>query len=150
VTDTFTSLVHASLKEFGHLLREVCQVAGFTQAKLSREAEDERLRLIESGDLNPYDPCTTDQITLARVMAGLQEPNSYQVYVWLKVLREHFESERFAQICQDLGLPLPTFSKELEAELWRLSNRQTPDELRQVYEWSKDVKLIIIGEKEEL
>lgn len=149
MTDTFTNLVHSSLKEFGRLLREVCEVGGYTLEKLSREACHERERLIVSGDLKPHDPVgPMGQLAIARVMAGFEEPTCYQVYIWLRVLRTHFESPEFAQICQDLGIPLPTFPPALEAELWRLSNHQAPSELREAYEWGKDVRLIIIGEVE--
>jgi transcriptional regulator with XRE-family HTH domain len=145
MTEPFTNLIHASLKEFGRLLREICEVAGFTQAKLARESEAELERLMECGDIKPDDYVgSMRQPAISRVMLGSQEPTYYQVYIWLKVLRVHFESEHFAEICREEGTPLPTFPSTLEAELWRLSTRQPPDELHEVCERNKDVILIQI------
>jgi len=143
--EPLTDLLRSSQKKFGELLREVCLAAGFTQGKLSREAKDEHQRLIEIGDLYPGDSIgSMEQPTISKVMAGSQEPTYYQVYIWLNVLRRHFDSPRFAEICKELDISLPTFSAQLERGLWRLSTFIPPDELRQVYEEAKDEKLIEI------
>lgn len=143
--EPLTNLLQNAQKKFGELLREVCQVAGFTQGKLSQEAKEELERLIEIGDVRPNDVIgSMEQPTISKVMAGSQGPTYYQVYIWLNVLRKHYESSQFAEICENLNISLPTLSSKLEQELWRLSTFVPPDELRQVYEEAKNVKLIQI------
>ncbi|HJT59811.1 MAG TPA: hypothetical protein VJ761_25095 [Ktedonobacteraceae bacterium] len=143
--ERLTNLLHASQIRFGELLREVCEVSGITQGKLSREAKEERQRLIEKGIIHLEDSIgSMEQPTISKVMAGAQEPTYIQVYIWLRVIRTHYESPQFAEICKELRIPLPKFSPELERELWHLSTFVPPDELLQVYEETKNKKLIEI------
>src|SRR6266516_645436 len=77
-----TDLFHASQKRFGELLREVCEISGFTQGKLSREAKKELQSLIQAREILPDDPIgSMEQPTISKVMAGLQAPTYFQVYI---------------------------------------------------------------------
>jgi hypothetical protein len=110
-----SSQMPTKLLRFGELLREVCEVSGITQGKLSREAKEERQRLIEKGIIHLDDSIgSMEQPTISKVMAGAQEPTYIQVYIWLRVIRTHYESAQFAEICKELNIPLPKFSPELE------------------------------------
>ncbi len=135
-----TDLLRRSQKRFGELLREVCEASGFTQGKLSRKSKDERQRLIEAGYIRPEDPIgSMEQPTISKVMAGVQEPTYFQVFIWLRVIRTHYESTKFAEICKKLGIiPIPQFSRELEQKLWYLSTFVQPDELLRVYEETEE------------
>ncbi len=136
-----TDLLRRSQKRFGELLREVCEVSGFTQGKLSREAKAERKRLISLGCIHPQDPIgSMEQPTISKVMAGVQEPTYFQVFIWLRVIRSHYESARFAEICNKLNIPVPEFPPELERKLWHLSTFIPPEDLLKVYNESKDEK----------
>jgi hypothetical protein len=142
--ESLSSLVRISQKRFGELLRQICEISGITQGKLSREAKNERQRLIEKGDIHPDDLIgSMEQPTISKIMAGVQGPTYFQVYIWLRVIRAHFESARFAEICKELNIDLPEFSSKLEHELWRLSTFIPPDELHRTYENAKEIKLIV-------
>ena len=145
MNERLTVLLHDSRMRFGELLRQVCEISGITQGKLSREAKEERQRLIEKGIIHLEDSIgSMEQPTISKVMAGAQEPTYIQVYIWLRVIRTHYESIQFKDICEELQIPLPKFSPGLERELWHLSTFVPPDELQQVYEETKDKKLIEI------
>ena len=144
-SEHLSDLLHRSQGRFGELLREVCEVSGFTQGKLSREAKEERRQMLLRGDIRPEDPIgSMEQPTISKVMAGTQEPTYYQVYIWLQVIRKHYEDPKFALICKELHIPLPVFSYELEQELWQLASFIPPNMLHQVYEDTKEKKLFKI------
>ncbi|HEU5375437.1 MAG TPA: hypothetical protein VFV38_08365 [Ktedonobacteraceae bacterium] len=139
--ENLTSALRRSQKRFGELLRELCEVAGVTQGKLSRDARAERQRLIEEGYIRPEEPIgSMEQPTISKVMAGVQAPSYYQVYIWLRVLRRHYESERLAEICKELSIPVPIFSRETERKLWQLATFVPPEELNAIFEESKGEK----------
>jgi hypothetical protein len=139
--ENLTDLLCRSQQRFGELLREVCEVSGFTQGKLSREAKAERQRLIASGYIHSKSSIgSMEQPTISKVMAGVQEPTYLQVFIWLRVIRSHYESARFAEICQKLNIPVPEFPPELERKLWHLSTFMPPEDLLKAYEESKDEK----------
>jgi hypothetical protein len=141
-----TNLFHASQKRFGELLREVCEISGFTQGNLSREAKKELQRLIQAGEIFPDDPIgSMEQPAISKVMAGLQAPTYFQVYIWLKVIEEHYNSDEFTEICHQLHIAHPpVFTDQLKQELWRLATFVPPDELHENYKNTKDLKLIEI------
>lgn len=145
VSEPFTTdLLLNSQMRFGELLYELCEVSGFTQGKLSREAKDEYRQLKEQGVIRPNYPISSmEQPTISKVIAGVQAPTYLQVYIWLRVLRAHFESTEFIEICKELKIDLPKkFSLALEKELWRLSTFVPPDELGEVYKNTQDIELI--------
>jgi len=139
--DNVTGLLYGSRKRFGELLREICEISGFTQGKLSREAKVERDRLIGSGRIRRENAAgSMEQPTISKVMAGVQEPTYFQVFIWLRVIRSHYESARLAEICRRLEIPVPQFPYELERKLWQLSAFMPPEDLLEVYTESKDDK----------
>ncbi len=126
-------------------MRQVCEVGGFTQGMLSREAKVERQQLIKIGEIRPDDPVgSLEQPTISKVMAGAQAPTYYQVYIWLAVLRKHYKSPRFAKICEEFGEELPEFFPEWEQYLWHLASFMPPDKLRQINTKAKDLEIIAI------
>jgi hypothetical protein len=138
--ENLTDLLHNSQKRFGTLLSDVCEVAGLTQGQLSRAAKGERQRLIDAG----YIPAESmresmAQPTISKVMAGVQAPTYMQVYIWLRVIRTHYESTRFAEQCRRADVAVPTLSPEMERILWRLATFISPDDLARVCEQSKDI-----------
>lgn len=139
--ENLTSALRRSQKRFGELLRELCEAAGYTQGRLSRDARAERQRLIEEGYIRPEEPIgSMEQPTISKVMAGVQSPSYYQVYIWLHVLRSHYESEQLADFCRELSIPVPVFSFETERKLWQLATFIPPYELNDIFEESKDEK----------
>ena len=141
--ETLSDLVHNSRIRFGQLLWEICEVSGLSQGKLAQEAKYERQRLIDNGKLRSGDQVgSMEQPTISKVIAGIQEPTYFQVYIWLRVIEAHFKSPRLASICEDLHLPCPEFTPELARKLWYLSGFIPPDERAQVYEDAKEDKIV--------
>ena len=136
-----TDLRTTSLKRFGELLQAVCEVAGLTQGKLSRAATAEYEQLRRSGAIREEDHVgSLGQPVISRVIAGLQDPTYFQVFIWLQVIQARYTSKQFAHRCQALGIPAPQFSAELERTLWKLAGFVPPDELARVYEQSQNEK----------
>lgn len=134
-------LLQASRKKFGELLREICEVSGFTQGKLAKEAKAERRRLIESGEIHPEDFVgSLEQPTISKVMAGTQEPTYLQVFIWLSVIKTHYKSTQLAELCENLGIAVPELTEEKVRMLWKLSSFISPEELKEIYEQSKNEK----------
>ena len=143
--DQLLGVTRESQKRFGQLLREVCEVIGFTQGKLSREAKKELQRLLKQGYLLEEDLIgSMEQPTISRVMAGIQQPTYFQVFIWLRVIFTYYTSKEFADICRKLEMPFPRLPANLKQTLWRLSTFTAPYELLQTYEETKDLKLIEI------
>jgi transcriptional regulator with XRE-family HTH domain len=141
IVQNYSELRYNSQRRFGYILRELCETSGFTQGKLAREAKAERQRLIEEGYINPGDFIgSMEQSAISRVMAGTQEPTYFQVLIWLKVVRKHYESPELAQACQKIQVEKPEFSRDLERKLWILAAFVPPKELSQTYEESKTIE----------
>src|SRR5216683_4258190 len=138
VVNDYSNLRYEALKRFGSILRDLCEVSGFTQGKLAREAKAERQLLIDEGYINPGDLIgSMEQSTVSRIMTGAQEPTFFQVFIWLRVLRKHYKSPELADVCQKMGIEKPEFPSTLERKLWNLAGFVTPKELSLVYEGSK-------------
>lgn len=145
MSEPLTNILQQSLSTFGRLLREICMLGGITAAVLSSRGVQEREFLVQAGDLKSSDPVgPMGELPILLVMAGREAPTYYQVYIWLRVLRRHFESPEFAQACKDLSIELPVFPELLERRLWKLAGFVSPEERSQVYESMKDVRLIEI------
>lgn len=140
------TLLRRSQRQFGELLYQICEISGFTQGKLSREAKDECRRLMEKGVIGPEDPVgSMEQPTISKVMAGVQGPTYLQVYIWLRVIKAHFKSEEFREICRELHIEEPPeFLPKWEEWLWHLSTFVPPDELDKACEETENLKLIEI------
>lgn len=141
-------VLQLSQRKFGDLLRQVCEIGGFTAGKLSREAHAELLRLSEQGRITPDAPVgSLGPMTLCRIMAGTQDPTYYQVWLCVRVLGKHLNSQYFAKICQELDMEIPALGeqwKQWEQVLWHLAGFLSPDELAVLYEQAKDLQLIEI------
>ncbi len=145
---TLSDLLHNSQKKFGDLLRQICIAAGYTQAKLAREAQAEKYRLINACEIRPKDFTGSFEATvLSKIMKGEQPPTYYQVFIWIAVLKRHFASAEFAAICAGLGVDCPKFEPEWEYCLWYLSSFVPPDEFGEIYEHIKDLEIIEIVEE---
>lgn len=142
MTEPLADLVERSRKRFGVLLRNVCEIGGVTQGMLSREAKRELRRLREMGEIVLDESVgSLEQPTISKVMAGMQAPTYYQVSIWVKVLQASFTSDRLAMLCQALDISQPAFDPTWEQALWRLAHFVPPQELCQVYECAKDLKV---------
>jgi len=135
----YSELDRDAHKRFGVLLHELCEVSGLTQGKLARQAKFERRQLIKNGCIQLGTLTgSMEQPTISRVLAGLQAPTYFQVLIWLRVLRKHYESEELARICDEMGIAKPAFTVETERLLWGLAAFVPPEERAQAYAQSKD------------
>lgn len=151
-TRDLSTLRNAAQQVFGRILRDLCEASGITQGKLAKEAKVERKRLIEQGSINSGDLIgSMEQPTISRVLAGAQEPTYFQVFIWLRVIRRHYESKELAKKCQELGIEKPLFPAETEQVLWDLTAFKRPEHLAQAYEVGKKIqptRLSMIEHKE--
>jgi hypothetical protein len=136
-------------RKFGELLRQVCEIGGFTADKLSREAQAELERLRVQGNIPSDAPVgPLGPFTLCSIMAGTQAPTYYQVLLCVCVLGKHLTSQRFAEICRELEIEIPPDLaekwKRWEQLLWHLAGFLSPAELAVLYEQTKDLQLIEI------
>jgi len=85
------------------------------------------------------DTKAVDQSGISRVIAG-KRPLSYgQAYIWLKVLRDVFESEEYKNACKEEDKPIFEFTEDLEIDMWRLAHGGTPREVVEAYERRKSM-----------
>lgn len=136
----YSELNRNAHQQFGRIVRDLCEVSGFPQGKLAREAKAEKKRLIAQGSIHPGDVASSmEQPTISRVLAGLQEPTYFQVLIWLHVLRKHYESEELARMCEERGVVRPAFPVETERLLWTLAGFVPPEARARAYAHSKEM-----------
>lgn len=126
-------------KLFGQLLNFLCEEANISQNKLGTMAKDYRDYLISKGYI--VYGCNTkavDQSGISRVISG-KRPLSYaQTYIWLKVLRNIFESDEYKRMCEEEGREIFKF-EDIEMDMWRLAFGGMPKEVIEAYERRKDM-----------
>lgn len=113
---------------FGLLLSFLCEKAGISQNKLGKMSEQHRRHLKASKYIYPKSITgAVDQSGISRGISA-ERPLSYgQVYIWLHVLKEIFESKEY-KTGNDFE-----FTKDLEADMWRLALFGTPEEVYFAY-----------------
>ena len=137
ITEIFDMGAH---KLFGQLLGLLCEKANISQNNLGKMAMAYRDYLFEKGYL--IHGCNTkavDQSGISRIIAGKRHLSYAQTYIWLKVLRNVFESEEYKNACEEEGRPIFEFTEDLEIDMWRLAYGGTPKEVVEAYERRKNM-----------
>ena len=88
----FTTILRGNQRRFGQLLRQLCELGGFTVGKLSRESKAYQQALIGQGIMEREDGVgeALERRAIMGVVTGAVAPTPLQVYIWLRVLRAHF------------------------------------------------------------
>lgn len=125
---------------FGELLGVLCERAYISQNKLGKKATEYRSYLMTEGYLRQgADTGGLDQSALSRIIKNDRQPSYAQVYIWLKVLRNIFESEEYRRYCARKAKPIYVFDEDLETDMWRLALFGTPKEVIEAYKRRKDM-----------
>lgn len=116
-------------KVFGALLSSLCKNANLSQRELGRRSEVYRKYLVSNGFIkHAYNTGAIDQAAICRAIKG-EFPLTYsQVFIWLHLLREVFESDEYKAVKPEFN-----FSKSLEIDMWRLALYGTPEEVIVTY-----------------
>jgi transcriptional regulator with XRE-family HTH domain len=137
-------ILRAKARElFGSLLKLLCRRAGITQDKLERDSRAYREELIARGLLqDDNNSGSMNQSAISRVMKGIQPPTYDQVRIWLEVIDRVYKSDKFREICNNIGWPYKDFfTKELKIDMYRLALFGTPEEVVAAYEQWEDLPL---------
>lgn len=128
---------------FGSLLKLLCRRAGITQQKLESDSKDYRKDLIQFGFLrHDEETGSMNQSVISLVMKGLQPPTYAQTCIWLDVIDRVYKSEKYREICREIGWPYANFfSKDLKTDMYRLASFGTPEEIVEAYERRKSLLL---------
>jgi hypothetical protein len=123
---------------FGDLLRRVCNAAGIKQTKLERLAREKYSKLIGKGYIDIEDELgSMDQTVISRVMNGKQPISYTQAYIWINVIKDHYASKEFKEVCRKKKLAVPDFAP-LERSLWTLAGLASPEHIIEAYQATKD------------
>lgn len=124
-------LMHGNpIFRFGTLLKQVCEATGVTQSLLEKYGQAEYAQLEKAGFITPDDPVSSMlQEVVSRVFRGKQRPSYIQAYIWITVVKRHYNDPRIKKIFEDKNLEIPEFTPELEAALWTLSGYSSPQEV---------------------
>lgn len=118
-----------AIPRFGTLLRQVCDAVGISQPKLEAYAQAEYDQLEKDGFFRLYPNANRGsmiQEVISRVIKGKQPPSYCQTYIWIKVIKAHYNNPKVKVIFDDMDLEMPEFTSELENALWTLSGHQSP------------------------
>lgn len=141
INDFLPTLIQGKpILRFGTLLRQVCEAAGITQPLLEKYSLAEYEQLKNAGFLESDVFDETDgqekssrngmrQSAISRTLTGKQRPSYIQAYIWIAVVKRHYNDPRIDQIFKDKGLELPKFDSNLEAALWTLAGYSSPQEV---------------------
>jgi hypothetical protein len=139
-----TALLRDNQRRFGRLLRQLCELGGFTAGKLERSSKAYQQLLIEQGVIDPEEAVLLIEPVILDAVKGIAAPTYLQVFVWLAVLRKHFESPEFAAVCRELAIPVPAYPLALENTLWKLAGFIPPDEVSEVARQAQGYTLLKI------
>jgi hypothetical protein len=129
-SDETSAIFHTNARKiFGLLLSLLCDKANISQRELGRRSESYRNYLIKNRHIqHAYSTGGIQQSAICRAVKG-EFPLTYsQVFIWLHLLREVFESDEYKA-----GKPAFNFSRQLEIDMWRLALYGTPDEVTAAY-----------------
>jgi hypothetical protein len=127
---------------FGTLLKIICKRAGITQDKLEEDSRNYCDYLLNTGYIHHIDEIgSLGQSAISRVINGSQPPTYNQVYIWMYVIRQVYESQEYKQACLDLDLIPNDFPRDLETDMYRLARFGTPEEIVTAYERRKDMPM---------
>lgn len=122
-------LSEKAVPRFGTLLRQVCDAVGISQPKLEAYAQAEYEQLEKAGFFSVFPdtpPSSMLQEVISRVIRGKQPPSYSQTYIWITVIKRHYNDQRVKDIFERMDLEPPKFDPELEDALWALSGHQPP------------------------
>lgn len=124
-------LMHGNpIFRFGTLLKQVCEATGVTQSLLEKYGQAEYAQLEKAGFITPDDPVSSMlQEVVSRVFRGRQRPSYIQTYIWITVVKRHYNDPKIRKIFEDKNLEIPNFDQELEEALWTLAGYSSPQEV---------------------
>ena len=124
-------LMHGNpILRFGTLLKQVCDATGISQSLLEKYGQAEYAQLEKAGFITPDDPVSSMlQEVVSRVFRGKQRPSYIQTYIWITVVKRHYNDPDIRKIFEDRNLEIPEFTPELEAALWTLAGYSSPQEV---------------------
>jgi hypothetical protein len=126
----FYQLLHEKpIPRFGTLLRQVCDSVGIKQPLLEKYGQAEYKRMEEAGSFIAKDapPSSMLQQVISLVILGKQHPSYLQTFIWIKVIKAHYNNAHVKEYFSKKGLEMPVFTPELEEALWVLSGHYRPD-----------------------
>lgn len=127
-------LIHEKpIPPFGEALYKVCRRVGITQPLLEKYGEAEYAQMEAEGKISVQS--SMKQQVISRVVTGLQAPSYTQTYIWLKVIKQHYENEKVIEYFQNKGLEMPVFTEEVEEKLWALSGHQSPRSVKRAADY---------------
>ncbi|HEX3643057.1 MAG TPA: hypothetical protein VHV10_17365 [Ktedonobacteraceae bacterium] len=121
---------------FGLLLSFLYEKVCVSQSKLGRKSELYRKYLILKRYIYP-EKGSVGQSGISRIVKNERPPGYTQVFVWLKVLRDIFDSDEYKNLCINTGEAIFEFTEELETDMWRLALLGTPKEVVAAHERHK-------------
>lgn len=125
-----SAIFHTNARKiFGLLLSLLCEKANISQRELGRRSESYRNYLVHNGYIqHAYSTGGIQQSAICRAVKGELSLTYSQVFIWLHLLKEVFESDQY-----NAGKPAFHFSRELETDMWRLALCGIPDEVIVTY-----------------
>jgi hypothetical protein len=125
---------------FGLLLSLLCEEAQISQNKLGKRATAYRRYLVLKGYVdNDGDTGAIEQSGISRIIKAERAPSYSQVYIWLFLLRDIFESNDYRDMCLNSGKDIYIFTEELEEDMWRLACFGMPKEVIAAYDKHKSL-----------
>jgi len=118
---------------FGEALYKICRRFGITQPLLEKYAEAEYALMEAEGKIAVQS--SMKQQVISRVVTGLQRTSYLQTFIWLKVIKQHYENEKVIEYFRNKGLEMPLFTEEIEDELWALSGHQSPKSVKRAVDY---------------
>lgn len=127
------------LARFPSYFANVLSMCGMSQALLAKRAADELRGVVEQGLLTPEEAAeiTTAQGVISMIKRGERKAPFNLLILWIRVLVEWHESERLKRICDEVGIPVPVFSKRhIEVLLALAGYAMTAREVREAAEFA--------------
>jgi hypothetical protein len=120
---------------FGLILRLLCQRANVTQDFLEEEGKAYRDYLLLKGYIRPgYALGSLEQDAISRVLSGDRWPSYDQVHIWLHVIEETLNSEKYKKVRREHGLTIYELEDDLKTDLYHLAGFGSPDEIIAAFE----------------
>jgi hypothetical protein len=121
-------------KLFGLLLNLLCNEAQISQSELGRRSTAYRRYLVSKRYIyTGSDTGSVEQSGISRVVRAESVPSYSQVYIWLTLLMEIFNSDDYKQMCARSGKEVYVFTKEHWFDMWHLACYVPPDEVIYAY-----------------
>lgn len=132
---------------FARLFEQLMLASLLTQSQLSKMAiafRKERLYetgLVEHGDSQIG---AMSQTGISNVISGVvPKPTDGQLWIWLEILQDWYNSEEMKQRIEDNDLDMLEFPEQLKRDLELLALRGSIEEIDAAYERCKDLDLLV-------